>query len=72
MTARFTTKQEIAEARADLVSQIAFLDSINTGCAFCEHGSPSGTACKLANWQEPPKDVQAVGCSSWVFNGIPF
>ncbi len=70
--ARYNTKREIALARADLERQIAFLDSIHTGCGSCQHYGGRGIGCKLAGGQEPPDDVLPVGCDSWLWDQIPF
>lgn len=69
-TVRYTTKKEIALRINECRREIAFLESINTGCGFCE--AFDGRGCQRAGGQIPPTEVKATGCPEWRWDEIPF
>lgn len=66
----YTTKKEIALRLAALKSEIAFLESIHTGCASCD--AFNGRSCQRAGGVEPPPEVKEQGCPEWKWDEIPF
>lgn len=52
------------------------IQQMNAGCRGCLHRKPQMAGqpilCKLAGDQEPPADVQSVGCEAWSWDSIPF
>lgn len=63
------TKREIVRKIESLRQEIAFLESIQTGCHTCMDWCFN--ECNRYG-EKPPPDVILIGCSEWNWDEVPF
>lgn len=59
----------LQQAARDIYEFLEKVEPIKT-CDSCEHFA-AHRVCKIAN-ETPPAEIQAEGCPSWEYSGIPF